>query len=71
MGNTDFSKNGAKLPYEPVHGSLRGSNGGQAPKRRPTAVGAVFGNGISSRVRQEVICELQEFGRRRRNGMQR
>ena len=36
--------------------------GGQAPKRLPTAVGAVFGNGISSRVRQEVICELQEFG---------
>ena len=63
-------KNGAKLPYEPVHGSLRGSDGGQAPKRLPTAVGAVFGNGISSRVRQEVICELQEFGRRRRNGMQ-
>ena len=64
-------KNGAKLPYEPVHGSLRGSDGGQAPKRRPTAVGAVFGNGISSRVRQKVICELQELGPKARNDRQR
>ena len=56
-------------PMSLYMGASAGALGDQALSA--SSVGAVLGNGISSRVRQEVICELQEFGRRRRNGVQR